>query len=179
MKFCRSLLPYLIVLLMATVSFAEEPEKTEDATAHTNESGFALIPWDAFFGGGNAFVVGADWVFGGYNFLYVSPCEGLLPRHSWVWTIRTQVLWAPNYGIYLQPAIQYLFIGSNILFGMFKVSVGPEIGYARKVGFEYGGSVRIGTFIDILNFEIGHLMKSDRTYMNIIINIPTGLGIWA
>ena len=72
--------------------------------------------------------------------------------------------------------VQYLFFGN--LLAMFKVSIGPEIGYKRKTGFEYGGSARIGAFIDILNFEMGYLVNSKRTYMNIILNLPTGIGIW-
>jgi hypothetical protein len=61
---------------------------------------------------------------------------------------------------------------------MCKISVGPEIGYKRKTGFEYGGSARVGAFMDLLNFEMGYLVNSKRTYMNIILNLPSGLGIW-
>ena len=80
------------------------------------------------------------------------------------------------FGVYLQPTIQYMFFDGFL--AMCKISVGPEIGYKRKTGFEYGGSVRVGAFIDLLNFEMGYLENSKRTYMNIILNLPSGLGIW-
>ena len=69
----------------------------------------------------------------------------------------------------------YVFDG---FLAMCKISVGPEIGYKRKTGFEYGGSARVGAFMDLLNFEMGYLVNSKRTYMNIILNLPSGLGIW-
>ena len=182
-KLYRCILPYLLVLLMASASFADESEEEEKAGVDTNESGFALIPWSAFIGGGNAFIAGVDWVFGDYSFLYDSFLDDSSSERKgsskqlWVWSLRTQVLWTSSYGIYLQPTIQYLYVGIPLL-GLFKVSVGPEIGYKIKNGFEYGGSARVGTFIDILNFEIGYLVKSERTYMYIILNIPSGLRIW-
>ena len=183
MKFYRSLLPYLIVLLMAVASFADESKEEEKMRDDTYESGFALIPWSAFIGGGDAFIAGVDWVFGNYSFLYDSFLDDSSSelngssRHLWVWSLRSQVLWTSSYGFYLQPTMQYLYVGIPLL-GLFKVSVGPEIGYKINTGFEYGGSVRVGTFIDILNLEIGYLVKSERTYMNIIINIPSGFRIW-
>lgn len=64
MKFHRFLLPYLIVLLMAGASFADESKEEEKMEDDTYESGFALIPWSAFIGGGDAFIAGVDWVFG-------------------------------------------------------------------------------------------------------------------
>ena len=182
MKFYRFLLPYLIVLLMATASFADDAPKMENASVHTSESGFSLVPWNIFIGGGNSFVVGADWIFGSFNILYASTSRADtsridgVPKHSWVWALRTQALWAPNFGFYLQPTVQYLFF--NSLLAMFKISIGPEIGYEYKTGFEYGGSFRTGTFIDIFNFEMGYLVNSKRTYINIILNLPTGIGIW-
>ena len=182
MKLHKSLLPYLIVLLMATASFADDAPKMENAAVHESESGLFLVPWNMFIGGGNSFVVGADWIFGNFNILYTSTSHADtsriddVPKHSWVWSLRTQALWAPTFGIYLQPTIQYLFFGN--LLAMFKVSIGPEIGYKYKTGFEYGGSFRVGTFIDLLNFEMGYLVNSKRTYINIILNLPTGIGIW-
>ncbi len=178
MKFYRTLLPYLILFFMATSAFAADPKKMENAAVHTSESGFALVPWNLFIGGANSFVVGAEWIFGNYNILYTSVGEANeLPRHSWVWALRTQALWAPKFGVFLQPTMQYTFIGNPPL-ALFKFSIGPEIGYKRDVGFEYGGSVRIGTLIDLVNFEVGYLVRSERLYMNIILNLPTGLGIW-
>lgn len=182
-KLYRCILPYLVVLLMASASFAGESKEEEKMRDDTYESGFALIPWSAFIGGGDAFIAGVDWVFGDYSFLYDSFLDDSSSelngssRHLWVWSLRSQVLWTSSYGFYLQPTIQYLYVGIPLL-GLFKVSVGPEIGYKINTGFEYGGSVRVGTFIDILNFEIGYLVKSERTYMNIIINIPSGFRIW-
>jgi len=177
MKLYRFLLPYLIVLFMANASFADESPKIENAAVNSNGSGLALIPWDLFIGGMNSFTVGADWIFGDYNILYASTSRVKeIPKHSWVWTLRTQALWAPKFGVYLQPTIQYMFFDGFL--AMCKISVGPEIGYKRKTGFEYGGSVRVGAFIDLLNFEMGYLVNSKRTYMNIILNLPSGLGIW-
>lgn len=177
MKLYRFLLPYLIVLFMANASFADDAPKMENAAVNSNGSGLALIPWDLFIGGMNSFTVGADWIFGNFNILYASTSQvNEVPKHSWVWTLRTQALWAPTIGAYLQPTIQYMFFGGPLT--MFKISVGPEIGYKRKTGFEYGGSVRVGAFMDLLNFEMGYLVNSKRTYMNIILNLPSGLGIW-
>lgn len=174
MKFYRVLLPYLIVLLMATSSFADEPEKTETPKRDDGPA-FILMPWNMFIGGADGFVVGADWVFCRYNFIYVSPFEwNSLPKHSLLWTLRTQALWAGGFGFYLQPNIQYMINRGP----MFKVSVGPAFGYKKKIGFEYGGSVRLGVLIDLLNVEMGHLVKSQKTYMNFILNLPTGLGLW-
>jgi|GEM_PF-1612735 len=177
MKLYRFILPYLIVLFMANASFADDAPKMENAAVNSNGSGLALIPWDLFIGGMNSFTVGADWIFGDYNILYASTSRVKeIPKHSWVWTLRTQALWAPKFGVYLQPTIQYMFFDGFL--AMCKISVGPEIGYKRKTGFEYGGSVRVGAFIDLLNFEMGYLVNSKRTYMNIILNLPSGLGIW-
>lgn len=177
MKFYRSLLPYLIVLLMAVASFADEPEKMEDAAVHTSVSRFEPIPWNMFIGGMDGFVVGVDWIFSDFNVLYYSASQiNVVPKHTLLWTLRTQVLWIQKIGVYLQPTIQYLF--ADGLLAMFKISIGPEIGYKRKTGFEYGGSVRIGIFFDMFNLEMGRLVNSERTYINFIFNLPTGLGIW-
>ena len=162
---------------MASASLADDTPNMENAAVHTTESGFSLIPWNVFIGGMNSFVVGADWIFSRFNILYTSNGQvNEIPKHSWVWTLRTQALWAPTFGVYLQPTMQYMFFGGPLT--MFKVSVGPEIGYKRKTGFEYGGSARIGAFMDLLNFEMGYLVNSKRTYINIILNLPTGIGIW-
>lgn len=175
MKFYRALLPYLIVLLMATALFADESEKMEESSKSNSGPAFVLMPWNIFVGGGNSFVVGADWVFASYNFIYVSPFEwNSLPEHSLIWTLRTQALWAGGFGFYLQPTVQYMLNKGP----MFKVSIGPAFGYKQKIGFEYGGSIRLGGLLDLLNIEVGHLANSERTYFNIIFNLPTGLGIW-
>lgn len=58
MKFYRSLFPYLVVLLMVVASFANEPDKMEDAEVHTSGSRFEPIPWNMFIGGLDGFVVG-------------------------------------------------------------------------------------------------------------------------
>ena len=182
MKFYRSFLPYLVVLLMASASLAAETGKMENAAVQTSKSGFSLIPWNVFIGGGNSFVVGADWIFSDFNILYTSTSQADtarldgIPKHSWVWTLRTQALWAPTFGVYLQPTIQYMYFDG--ILAMFKLSVGPEIGYKRKTGFEYGGSFRVGTLIDLFNFEMGYLVNSKRTYINFVLNLPAGIGIW-
>ena len=177
MKLYRFILPYLIVLSMASASFADDAPKMENTAVYTNNSRFEPIPWNMFIGGMDDFVVGVDWIFNDFNILYYSATQiNEIPKHSLVWTLRTQALWAPKFGVYLQPTIQYLY--ADGLLAMFKISVGPEIGYKRKTGFEYGGSVRVGAFIDLLNFEMGYLVNSKRTYMNIILNLPSGLGIW-
>ena len=177
MKLYRFLLPYLIVLFMASASLADDPKNLEDIASHTSKSRFEPIPWNMFIGGLDGFVVGVDWIFNDFNILYYSATQiNVIPKHTLLWTLRTQALWAPTFGIYLQPTVQYLF--ADGLLTMFKVSVGPEIGYKRKTGFEYGGSVRVGAFIDLLNFEMGYLVNSKRTYVNIILNLPSGLGIW-
>ena len=117
------------------------------------------------------------WIVALLCVLYYSASQiDVIPKHTLLWTLRTQALWAPTFGVYLQPTIQYLY--ADGLLAMFKISVGPEIGYKRKTGFEYGGSARIGAFFDMLNFEMGYLVNSKRTYINIILNLPTGLGIW-
>ena len=96
---------------MASASFANESQKIENAAVNSNGSGLALIPWDLFIGGMNSFTVGADWIFGNFNILYVSTSQvNEVPKHSWVWTLRTQALWAPKFGVYLQPTIQYMFL---------------------------------------------------------------------
>ena len=173
MNLHKSLLPYLMVLFMASASLADEPEKIENTAVYTNNSRFEPIPWNMFIGGLDGFVVGVDWIFNDYNVFYYSASPvNMVLKHVLLWTLRTQALWAPTFGVYLQPTIQYLCADA-----MFKISVGPEIGYKRKTGFEYGGSFRVGTFIDLLNFEMGYLVNSKRTYMNIILNLPTGLGI--
>ena len=178
MKLYKSLLPYLMVLFMASASLADDAPKMENAAVHESESGLFLVPWNMFIGGWSGFVVGADWIFGDFNILYASNTSRMdgVPEHSWVWSLRTQALWARTFGIYLQPTIQYLFVGD--LLAMFKVSIGPEIGYKYKTGFEYGGSFRVGTFMDVLNFEMGYLVNSKLTYINIFLNLPTGIGIW-
>ena len=158
---------------MASASLADDTPNMENAAVHTTESGFSLIPWNMFIGGLDGFVVGVDWIFNDYNVFYYSASPvNMVLKHALLWTLRTQALWAPTFGVYLQPTIQYLCADA-----MFKISVGPEIGYKRKTGFEYGGSARIGAFIAILNFEMGYLVNSKRTYMNIILNLPVGLGI--
>ncbi|MBQ5464638.1 MAG: hypothetical protein IIT53_11650 [Fibrobacter sp.] len=181
-KLYRCILPYLVVLLMASASFADESEESSNNTTHSSKPRFELIPWNMFIGGcpniigdGAGFVAGVDWVFMESNFLYVSFEKGnMMPTETLVWTLRTQALWAGGMGFYLQPTIQYM-INTGV---MFKVSMGPEIGYKLKKGLEYGGSIRLGSLIDLLNIELGFLGRSERIYINFIFNVPTGLGIW-
>jgi len=134
-----------------------------------------LLPYDLTIGGGSAmFSVGLDFVFFKHNLIYATPKDTTIhgpwdPTHELWWTVRTRYIYdldEHQVGLFLQPNLRYLW---NILLA--DVTVGPEIGWKRETGFDYGFSVRLG-FIAFFYIELGHFYNSDKTYFNFLFNIP-------
>ena len=51
------------------------------------------------------------------------------------------------------------------------LTVGPEIGWLSRSGFDYGASARVG-ITPFIYGEVGHFFNSKKTYFNISGNIP-------
>ncbi len=186
----HSQIPFVFFLagLMATASFAEEPElpgnseiskqeETSSALPSYRPTFFkGLYPWSLSIGGMESFGLGMDWIFGDYNVLYQSQTsyEEQIPRHILVWSVRTHLIWGDDFGLFLQPNLQYLFLELPD----FKVAVGPEIGYWLDDGLDYGISIRLGTLIDLFEVEAGYMVKSERFYIHFLLNLPVGLGYY-
>ncbi|WP_295038559.1 hypothetical protein [uncultured Fibrobacter sp.] len=182
MKFYRLFLPFLMVLVMVGISFANEeraPNVVQDAARVQQNSGKTffreLVPWNMYLGGGTGFAFGADWVFGDWNYIYIKGDDSsFIPSHIWLWTIGTHAFYADGFNFLLQPNILY-FYERGI---SFKFSLGPELGYINETGFDYGFSLCIGTIIDMFNVRVGYLVRMKSPYFHILFNLPVGIGMW-
>lgn len=176
-KRCMAL--FLVLFLGTTFSYASELEQDSGKKESENQvtsrmSRFVGIPWNFSAGFGVCNSVSSEWIFGEYGGIWFSKSgDENFSRHSLIWTIRNQLIWASDgFGVFWQPNIVYTFSG----FPFFVLSVGPEIGFWTDKEFDYGFSLRMGTFFNIIGGEIGYLANRKAFLLNVIINLPIGLG---
>lgn len=180
MKLRSFILSLFMVLVMATASFADEGQDLVEVQQNSRKSFFReLIPWNMYAGVAimeNAgFAFGADWIFGDYNLIYVKGDDSsFMPSHFFLWTIGTHAFFAKGFNFLLQPNILYFYERGP----SFKFSIGPEIGYIKKTGFDFGVSACLGTGLDMLNVRVGYLVRTECVYVQFLVNLPTGIGLW-
>ena len=181
MRLRSFILSLFMVLVMASASFADEELDSVKVQRNSGKKFFReLVPWNMYIGGAileydAGFAFGADWIFGDYNLIYTEyDGSSILPSHIWLWSIGTHAFFANGFNFLLQPNILYLYERDI----MFKFSVGPEIGYIDKTGFDFGFSACLGILLDMANVRVGYLVRTESVYFHILFNLPTGLGLW-
>lgn len=135
-----------------------------------------VFPFNISIGGGpGMFSAGIDWAFALplNSLIYKSAMRSneWASTHEFWWTIRSRYIYdydEKQQGVFLQPNVHYL-----LKLFLFDFALGPEIGWEKKTGFEYGGSVRTG-FLSCAYIEFGYLVNSEKTYVNFLFNIPFG-----
>ena len=184
MKFVRNLILALALFLpgvsMATESAsAKDPDDVEFSVK--KKPNFFMFPegffpslWGIAVGSGpGIFSVGVDVILGKSSVLY-EPDEPARPdsvqgpwnpMHMLMWMNRIRYIYdydEHQYGIFFQPNLRYLWDLGFLL----SVVVGPEIGWERETGFEYGASIRIGGLpsLWVANYELGYLVNSQKFY---------------
>lgn len=170
----------LLILFLGTVfSYAGEIEQDSVKREFENQqssrkSRFVSIPWNVSVGFGIDNSVSSEWIFGDYGAIWFSKTgDENFSRHILMWTVRNQLVWTGDgLGVFWQPNIVYTYTG----FLFFTCSVGPEIGFWTDKEFDYGFSVRIGTLLNIVGGEIGYLANKKAFLLNVIFNLPIGLG---
>lgn len=197
MKFIWNLIVAL-VLFLPSVSLAENVTVPQDSVdketivldslasckfAYANKKGIFsfLYPegfyprlWGVAVGGGRGmFSAGADMIFGLSSVIYETAKPDTMlsffwePTHVLMWTNRIRMIYDYDnhqYGFFFQPNLRYLF---KTMYA--SLTIGPEVGWETKTGFEYGASIRIGGALALLagNYEIGYLVNSQRFYFTI------------
>lgn len=169
------------VLILPSKSLAAPPPKI------SKYSNFFPIPWGVAVGGGpKMFSTGVDFYFGDLLKVYSvktvnDHSDGSKnDRHSLFWMNR--IRWIYDYenhqhGILFQPNLRYMWDYKGYL-NTISVTVGPEIGWESKTGFEYGVSLRTGGAPSLFvgNYEAGYLVNSKRFYLTVSFAI-SGLPI--
>ena len=177
MKFVRSFIPFLVFLLVATSSWAEEIQQEMDDKSNQSRKSFCRsYPGNIIVGGGkDGLSVGFEFSIDN-NIFYCSESGDLnywLPNHFLIWTAHAHYFWTHDHsgGFLLQPNLQYIFTKGP----RFNLTVGPEIGFwTSGFKFDYGYSVRVGTLYNLLNVELGHLFNTNLLYVHFIVNMSLG-----
>lgn len=182
MKFMWGLLLVFALLLPSTVlaeSFVvlESDSTSFSSTEELREKedhrlSYIPVPWGIAVGGGTIFSAGLDFAFGDAGLIYETPrpehaIGPWLSPHRLLWTNRIRMIYDYDnhqYGVFLQPNLRYLFKWDLLSF-----TLGPEIGWETKTGFEYGASLRVGGAPALLagNYEIGYLVNTRKFYFTV------------
>ena len=185
MKFVRNLI-LVLALLLPSVSLAEEdsasakdPDDVEVPVKKKPnffmfQEGFSPSLWGVAVGSGpGIFSAGVDIIFGRSSVLYEPARPKSVqgpwnPMHMLMWMNRIRYIYdydEHQYGIFFQPNLRYLWDLGFLL----SVVVGPEIGWERETGFEYGASIRIGGLpsLWVANYELGYLVNSQKFYFTL------------
>lgn len=184
MKFVRNLILALALFLpgvsMATESAsAKDPDDVEVPVKKKPnffmfQEGFSPSLWGVAVGSGpGIFSAGVDIIFGRSSVLYEPARPKSVqgpwnPMHMLMWMNRIRYIYdydEHQYGIFFQPNLRYLWDLGFLL----SVVVGPEIGWERETGFEYGASIRIGGLpsLWVANYELGYLVNSQKFYFTL------------
>ena len=184
MKFVRNLILALALFLpgvsMATESAsAKDPDDVEVPVKKKPnffmfQEDFSPSLWGVAVGSGpGIFSAGVDIIFGRSSVLYEparpKSVQGpWLPPHMLIWMNRIRFIYDYDnhqQGGFFQPNLRYLR-ETGLLFS---VIVGPEIGWEKETGFEYGASIRIGGLPSLLvaNYELGYLANSQKFYFTL------------
>jgi hypothetical protein len=185
MKFVLNLV-LVLALLLPSISLAEEdsasakdPDDVEVPVKKKPnffmfQEGFSPSLWGVAVGSGpGIFSAGVDIIFGRSSVLYEparpKSVQGpWLPPHMLIWMNRIRFIYDYDnhqQGGFFQPNLRYLR-ETGLLFS---VIVGPEIGWEKETGFEYGASIRIGGLPSLLvaNYELGYLANSQKFYFTL------------
>ena len=184
MKFVRNLILALALFLpgvsMATESAsAKDPDDVEVPVKKKPNffmfpEGFSPLLWGIAVGSGpGIFSAGVDIIFGRSSVLYEPARPKSVqgpwnPMHMLMWMNRIRYIYdydEHQYGIFFQPNLRYLWDLGFLL----SVVVGPEIGWEKETGFEYGASIRIGGLpsLWVANYELGYLVNSQKFYFTL------------
>ncbi|WP_173384740.1 hypothetical protein [Fibrobacter succinogenes] len=185
MKFVRTLV-LLFILLLPSVSLAEEdsafvkdPDDVEvlvkkKPNFYMFPEGFFPSIWGIAVGSGpEIFSAGMDIIFGRSSVLYEPARPKSVqgpwgPPHMLIWMNRIRFIYDYDnhqQGVFFQPNLRYLGEAGLLL----SVIVGPEIGWEKETGFEYGASIRIGGVPSfwLTNYELGYLVNSRKFYFTL------------
>lgn len=185
MKFVLNLV-LVLALLLPSISLAEEdsasakdPDDVEVPVKKKPnffmfQEGFSPSLWGVAVGSGpGIFSAGVDIIFGRSSVLYEPARPKSVqgpwnPMHMLMWMNRIRYIYnydEHQYGIFFQPNLRYLWDLGFLL----SVVVGPEIGWERETGFEYGASIRIGGLpsLWVANYELGYLVNSQKFYFTL------------
>lgn len=184
MKFVRNLVLVLALLLPGySLAIDLAQEKDQDYVEYDSQKkpnffmfpeGFAPSLWGVAVGSGlGIFSAGVDIIFGRSSVLYEPARPDSVqgpwnPMHMLMWMNRIRYIYdydEHQYGIFFQPNLRYLWDLGFLL----SVVVGPEIGWEKETGFEYGASIRIGGMpsLWIMNYELGYLVNSQKFYFTL------------
>ena len=97
-------------------------------------------------------------------------------NHLLLWTNRLRLIFDSENqqpGILFQPNIRWVW--KKDFFYLFTVTLGPEIGWETKTGFEYGISLRTGGIPSLVagNYEVGYLVNSKKFYFTVSFAFST------
>ncbi len=148
----KSLADYSI----ATVKVPEVKEDTSSIKYYPRFWGLAVGSGSKFFSTGIDF--------------FINEIGDMSPPHgsaNLFWTNRIRMIYDyenHQYGFLFQPNLRWIYKQ-----GMFSATVGPEIGWETKTGFEYGISMRTGGLPSLFvgNYEAGYLVNSKRFYFTL------------
>ena len=182
MKFVRNLILALALLLpgvsMATESASAKDPDDVEVPVKPNfflfPEGFSPSIWGVAVGSGpGIFSAGVDIILGRSSVLYepVRPKSAQgpwAPPHMLMWMNRIRYIYdydEHQHGVFFQPSLRYLWETGAFL----TVVVGPEIGWEKETGFEYGASIRIGGVPSfwLTNYELGYLVNSQKFYFTL------------
>ena len=185
MKFVRNLI-LVLALLLPSISMAEEdsafvkdPDDVEvlvkkKPNFYMFPEGFFPSIWGIAVGSGpEIFSAGMDIIFGKSSVLYEPARPKSVqgpwgPPHMLIWMNRIRFIYDYDnhqQGVFFQPNLRYLGEAGLLL----SVIVGPEIGWEKETGFEYGASIRIGGVPSfwLTNYELGYLVNSRKFYFTL------------
>ena len=185
MKFVRNLI-LVLALLLPSISMAEEdsafvkdPDDVEvlvkkKPNFYMFPEGFFPSIWGIAVGSGpEIFSAGMDIIFGRSSVLYEPARPKSVqgpwgPPHMLIWMNRIRFIYDYDnhqQGVFFQPNLRYLGEAGLLL----SVIVGPEIGWEKETGFEYGASIRIGGMpsLWVANYELGYLVNSRKFYFTL------------
>ncbi len=184
MKFVRNLI-FVLALLLPSISMATESASAKDPgdvefpvkkkpNFYMFPEGFFPSIWGVAVGSGpGIFSAGMDIIFGRSSVLYEPARPKSVqgpwgPPHMLIWMNRIRFIYDYDnhqQGVFFQPNLRYLGEAGLLL----SVIVGPEIGWEKETGFEYGASIRIGGVPSfwLTNYELGYLVNSRKFYFTL------------
>ena len=184
MKFVRNLI-FVLALLLPSISLATESASAKDPGdvefSVKKKPNFFMFPegffpslWGIAVGSGpGIFSAGVDVVLGRSSVLYEPARPKSVygtwgPPHVLIWMNRIRFIYdydGHQQGGFFQPNLRYLWKTGLYL----SVIVGPEIGWEKETGFEYGASIRIGGMpsLWVANYELGYLVNSQKFYFTL------------
>ena len=176
MKFVRTLV-LLFILLLPGYSLAEEDsafvKDPDDVEVPVKKKpnffmfpeGFSPLLWGIAVGTGPG-IFSAGILYEPARPKSVYGAWG--PPHMLIWMNRIRFIYdydGHQQGGFFQPNLRYLWKTGLYL----SVIVGPEIGWEKETGFEYGASIRIGGMpsLWVANYELGYLVNSRKFYFTL------------